>query len=117
MAVGLGGFIGANVRYWLSVTVSQSPFPWATFVVNAAGCFGLALVLTLVDHRITLDEQTRLLISTGFFGALTTFSTFSYESLQLFNRGETLLAFLYLAGSLGLGLALGAAGIALGRII
>ena len=105
--IGLGGFLGANLRFWVGAWAVQrygDSFPWGTLAVNLLGSFGLALFLTLVQTRYNVPEATRLLIATGFFGALTTFSTFSVESFNLYNSGQTTTAAIYLMTSLVLGL-------------
>lgn len=111
VVVGIGGFIGANLRYGMSLWLSSHTFSWPTFVANMMGCFGLAFFATLVNDKLEVSESTRLFISTGFFGALTTFSTFNMEALNLFNQGKSTSALFYLAVSVGLGLLMGAGGI------
>lgn len=117
MVVGLGGFVGANVRFWIGSWLAGSTFPWGTFVVNMVGCFGLAVFATLVTERVSVSESTRLLIATGFFGALTTFSTFNLETYSLISSGKQPLAILYSVGSVSLGLIAALAGIVLVRAL
>ena len=91
--VGIGGFLGANARYWMtvwtdSVLVSRwGFFPFGTLAVNLLGSFGLALFSVWFGSRAGLSPQLRLLVGTGFFGAFTTFSTFATESVTLFEKG------------------------------
>ena len=73
LAVGIGGFVGANLRYWFSLAIAQSAFPWATFAVNMIGCFGLAFFLTSIDTRLAVSEPLKLLVSTGFFWSINDF--------------------------------------------
>lgn len=112
LVVGTGGFLGANARYWLSI---NSPTPWGTFVANLLGSFGLAFFSIYISENVRVNEHIRLFVSTGFFGAFTTFSTFNYEALTLFYAGKAHLALLYLLGSIISGLAVGFLGIALAR--
>ena len=104
--VGLGGFLGANARYWLGTWIQQryggAGFPWGTFVINVSGSFILGLFLTLVSARLEVPQsQTlRLLVATGFVGAYTTFSTFEYETFALVEAGTLLRAFGNAFGSL-----------------
>ena len=93
--VGLGGFLGANARYWLGGWVAQrygTEFPWGTFVINVSGAFILGLFATVISERIIAAPHWRLLIAIGFVGAYTTFSTFEYETLTLTEGGAFLRA-------------------------
>jgi fluoride exporter len=91
--IGLGGFVGANARYlmtlWVnSILVSRwGAFPFGTIVVNVLGSFGLAIFGVWFGSRVGLSPNVRLLIGTGFFGAFTTFSTYANESMTLFDKG------------------------------
>ena len=111
VVVGLGGFIGANLRYIIGLWVESKHFPLATFLINMVGCFGLALFATLIEERLKVSEYTRLLISTGFFGAFTTFSTFNLETLTLILDGKSPTALFYVGASVVVGLAAGLVGI------
>lgn len=119
VVVGLGGFLGANLRFWVgtwAVGRYGDGFPWGTLIVNLVGCFGLALFATLIQSRYEVSESTRLLVATGFLGALTTFSTFSVESFNLYQNGQTMTAAIYLLSSLILGLFGVVLGTALGNM-
>jgi CrcB protein len=88
--VGLGGFLGANARYWLGRWIAQAvgtQFPWGTFVINVTGSFILGLFMTFITARLVPAPHWRLLIAIGFVGAYTTFSTFEYETLALAESG------------------------------
>ena len=88
--VGLGGFLGANARYWLGGWVAErygTQFPWGTFVINVSGSFILGLILTLISERFITASYWRLLVPIGFVGAYTTFSTFEYETFALAEHG------------------------------
>jgi CrcB protein len=75
------------------------------------GSFVLGFYLTVATERIASRPTTRLFFATGFLGAYTTFSTFSYEVVQIVAQGDLTSAFTYVAGSLVLGLAAAAAGV------
>jgi CrcB protein len=113
-AIGCGGFLGANARYsvglWAAATWGAA-FPWGTLLINLVGSFVLGLFLALVTERFSGRPTTRLFLATGFLGAFTTFSTFSYETVQLLARGATIAALAYVAGSLLLGLAAAVVGL------
>ena len=88
--VGLGGFLGANARYWLGGWVADrygAQFPWGTFMINITGCFILGLFVTLITKKIMVASHWHLLVSIGFVGAYTTFSTFEYETFTLAESG------------------------------
>ncbi|MGF1340055.1 fluoride efflux transporter FluC [Streptomyces flavovirens] len=109
-----GGFVGAPVRYLLGVHAKYrlgGSFPWGTLAANAAAC----LVLGFVAQGATdgdLGPHLHLLLATGFCGALSTWSTFSYELLTLASARRLAVAGGYLLLSLGAGVGLSFAGAA-----
>jgi CrcB protein len=115
LAVSVGGLLGANARYLIGLWAAArwgTLFPWGTLLINVSGSFVLGFYLTLVTERFTGRPTTRLFLATGFLGAYTTFSTFSFETLQLIERGEVSAALAYIAASLTAGLLAVIAGIA-----
>lgn len=107
VAIGIGGVLGANARYWIGQWLGNlwgTSFPWPTLIINLTGSVLLGFYLTLVTERFTGRTTTRLFVATGFFGAYTTFSTFSFETLTLLRHGAIASALLYIAASLVLGL-------------
>ena len=118
--VGLGGFLGANCRYWLGLWIAErfsSNFPIGTLTINTTGSFILGLFFALAIDRIPLDPAVRLLVAVGFCGGYTTFSTYSYEALALLGERAYLPAAAYVIGSVLLGLLAVWLGAALGRWI
>lgn len=110
----LGGAAGAPVRYVADVMVQRlhaTAFPWGTWTVNVAGSFVLGVVVATGTGWVTT------LVGTGFCGALTTFSTFGYETVRLAEEGETATATAYVVGSLVVGLAAAALGWAVGTAL
>ncbi len=102
-----GAVIGAPARYLTDLLVQSrhdSKVPWGTFTVNVVGSFVLGLVAALVAHG-HWSTWTQTLIGTGFCGALTTFSTFSFETVRLLDSGAWRTALLNVSASLGLGFA------------
>jgi fluoride exporter len=102
LLVVVGAAVGAPLRYLTDRAVQawhDSVFPWGTFVVNAAG----SLVLGLLAGA-SVSTGTYALLGTGLCGALTTYSTFSYETLRLAERGWKFLAVANVAASLLVGL-------------
>jgi len=95
LAVALGGALGAVSRYAVSGWVHHyypSVFPWGTLTVNSVGSFALGLLAVTLNKYFSELELLRLLLMTGFLGAFTTFSTFSYQSVLLVQQGKVLLA-------------------------
>lgn len=116
IAVALGGLVGAPSRYLMDRYISsrvESDVPWGTFTINVTGAFLLGLLtgLTLVGR---LDPLIKALLGTGFCGAYTTFSTFTYETVRLLEEGSVLEALGYALVSALVGLGGAAAGLALG---
>jgi len=104
----LGGAIGSGLRYGASLWVSSPSerFPMATFVVNLVGCAVFGFLAGWGATTGLLREEVRLFILVGLLGGLTTFSSFSYESMRLFESGHSGTAITYIALSNVLGLAL-----------
>jgi len=87
LIIGLGGFIGAVMRYSISGWVHRivgSGLPYGTLAVNILGSFILGFFLLLAEERFTISPAWRNFIAVGMMGALTTFSTFSFETFMLF---------------------------------
>ncbi|MFG2814370.1 fluoride efflux transporter CrcB [Streptomyces sp. NPDC048410] len=90
----IGGAAGAPLRYLTDRAVQKrhdAVFPWGTFTVNVLGCFILGLLTGAVVAGAA-SSHVQLLIGTGLCGALTTYSTFSYETLRLTEDGARFLA-------------------------
>ncbi len=119
LGVVAGGVLGAPSRYALDQWVNSRTkgfFPWGTFLINATGAFLLGLISGLALYH-GLGHLPVAVVGTGFCGAYTTFSTFSYETVRLIEEGTVEAAVRNMAGSLTLGLAAAAAGIALAALI
>jgi CrcB protein len=90
----IGGSLGAAARYavgLLAVKWWGSHFPWGTLTVNLVGCFLIGLLFALADRTRWLTPDLRLLLVTGFLGALTTFSSFAMETVAAGRTGLVLL--------------------------
>jgi len=119
IAVAVGGACGALMRYGVYSTVgdiSRGKFPWATFAVNCVGCYILGLLFEIAGVKI-ISEHVKMFLTVGFLGALTTFSTFSLETIQLLRDKEHVLGLVNLFGGIVVGLILCIAGILTGRQI
>ncbi len=117
LLVCLGAAVGAPLRYLTDRAVQSrhdSVLPWGTLTVNVVGCLALGLLTGLAGQ---VPTQVSLALGTGLCGALTTWSTFSYETLRLFEEGARLFTLANVALSLVGGLAAALAGAALGAAI
>lgn len=95
LLVMLGGSLGAASRYGIGLLAAKllgTNFPWGTLVVNLSGCFIIGLLFALADRSHLLTPDVRLLLITGYLGALTTFSSFSLETVNAGRAGLTLQA-------------------------
>ena len=92
--VGAGGALGAMVRYGLGQQVTEREIPWGTVLVNLGGSFLLALLTILA-----VDSRFMLLLGTGACGAFTTFSSFSVETMELWESGQRWTAVAYAGGT------------------
>jgi CrcB protein len=85
-----GGSLGAASRYGIGLLAARiwgTSFPWGTLIVNLVGCFFIGLVFGLADSVRFLTPDMRLLLVTGYLGALTTFSTFCLETVAAARAG------------------------------
>mgnify|MGYP002682283935 CR=1 FL=1 len=105
--IGLGGFLGANARYWLGLWLANrfgTAFPYGTLVANTIGSFVLAFLLTLATGRLSVPTGMRLFLAIGFLGGFTTFSSFSYETVGLLEQNGWGSALLNLVANTAFGL-------------
>ncbi|GAB3057934.1 fluoride efflux transporter CrcB [Virgibacillus ainsalahensis] len=103
----IGGFLGAISRFALGEWVhTTGSFPLGTFVINLLGCLFLGWFLTVVGQSKKVGTEFTLMIGTGFIGSFTTFSTFSLETILLFQKGSIIMAVVYVFGSIILGVTL-----------
>jgi CrcB protein len=100
--VGLGGALGSVVRYLISVLVYSGKtqlFPWSTLLTNFMGCLLLGLLLGYFQKNDNQYQELKLLLAIGVCGGMTTFSTFSAETLNLMQSGNLLATGLYAISS------------------
>ncbi len=120
LAVALGGAIGSVLRFLVSKAVQDRAginFPLGTLTVNLVGAFLIGLFFAVLVEKITLSPEARAMLITGLLGGLTTFSTFSYESVSLLREGEVFLFLVYVLGTNLLGIALTLFGYLVGRMV
>jgi CrcB protein len=110
----LGGAIGAPMRYLTDLFVQSrhdSVFPWGTFTVNVLGSLILGITAAVITD-LGPPAWLLALVGTGFCGALTTFSTFGFETIRLLEEGSVLTAVANCVASLMVGLGAFAGGFA-----
>jgi len=115
ISVGLAGAVGAPLRYVVDTLVTDwagGEFPRGTLVVNLSGSFILGVLSGLAIYH-GLSGTAKLIVGTGLVGAYTTFSTFSFETVSLFEEGDRRLAARNVAFSVLGGTTAAAAGLAL----
>lgn len=120
LLISLGAVLGANLRYWVGGWAAEkfgAAFPYGTLIVNITGSFVLAFLMTVWTERAIVDPRWRLLLAIGFLGAYTTFSTLTYESVNLMVKGQLWTGALNLVGSAVLGAGAVALGILLGKAV
>lgn len=112
-SIAVVGAFAAVVRYLVTLAfphdAARSRMPWGVLVVNAVGSFIGGIVLGLASQS-ALSHEWQLILLTGFCGGLTTFSTFSVETLQLIERRRWRTALLSVTANLVIGIALAVAG-------
>lgn len=87
LLVGAGGFLGAILRYLAATALAAGSFPWATLLVNVVGSFGIGCAAGFLEKG-SWSEVQRHFVAVGLLGALTTFSTFSLETISLLRGGQ-----------------------------
>ncbi len=95
LLVFLGGGLGSITRFGIGTIVQSNfnySFPWATFSSNVISCLILALTVFLLYEKLMLHPGLRMFILIGFCGGLSTFSTFSYETVELIKSGNLMVA-------------------------
>jgi CrcB protein len=118
--ISLGAVVGANARYLVAIWAIERlglGFPYGTLIVNATGSLLVGMLMGVLTERAGADAVARLLLVVGFCGAYTTFSTFSFETIALLQRGALATAFGYVLASVALSLLATAAGLGAARLL
>lgn len=114
MSVFVGGGIGSVLRYLVSSKIGSH---WGIMSVNLLGALIIGMIFHFVSIRTGVRPETRAFLMTGMLGGFTTFSTYMLDFCILMNRQQTVEAFVYLFGSLLLGVAFLYLGIYVGRFL
>jgi CrcB protein len=108
LLIGLGGFVGTILRYFLGGLVQSgagtSAFPWGTLTINLLGCFGIGLLAELSEARGFLRPEMRGFLMVGILGGFTTFSAFANETVNAVRDAAMMIALVNILASVGLGL-------------
>ncbi len=115
-----GGSLGALSRYGISLLAAAlfgARFPWGTLIVNLSGCFLIGLAFALADRGFSImSPSARLFFVTGYLGALTTFSTYAFETVNAARAGKQLVTLMNFLSNNVLGTALVFLGMWIGRL-
>ncbi|MBD2494551.1 fluoride efflux transporter CrcB [Nostoc sp. FACHB-280] len=99
LGISLGAVAGALSRYYLGLWLTQlfgQAFPYSTLIINVSGCFVMGLFTMLVLGRlIVISPEIRLLVTTGFLGAYTTFSTYELDVVKLIEKQSLEMSLIY----------------------
>ena len=120
LLITLGGAIGTLLRYITSLLAAQwlgTEFPYGTLIVNLSGAFVIGVVQHLGMEGLMIPDNTRLFLTTGMMGGLTTYSTFSYETVRLMEAGAWSQAWINIFVTTVICLSLCFVGISVGRIV
>jgi len=118
LLVFVGGGLGATLRHFINVFCARSlgsGFPWGTFIINITGSTVMGLIAGYLAFKGEASQPWRLFLMTGVLGGYTTFSAYSLDAALLYERGEPMLAALYVVGSVALSIVGLFAGLALIR--
>ena len=101
---GLGGFVGSILRYLCGLLLLKysTNFPFHTLIINFVGSFAIGFIMDYSMKISPLNSNLLLLLTVGICGGFTTFSTFSFETIHLFEKGKLILGFGYIFASLTL---------------
>ncbi len=120
LLVGIGAASGGMARYWLTGIVQRivpATMPYGTLTVNIIGGFIIGLIMYYFDYHNIISPEVKILLTIGFCGGLTTFSSFSFETLNLLTQSEFFYAFLNIFSNVFLSLLATSLGFLLSKLI
>ncbi len=103
--IGLGGALGSMLRFGCSLLIGSKTFPFSTLLINITGSIIIGAVIAYSLKNETFSDNWKLFLATGICGGFTTFSSFSFENLQLFENGKFGMLAIYIGASVLLGIA------------
>jgi len=116
----MAGALGTGTRYLVGLWADQrlgKTLPYGTLIVNVAGCFLISLVMHLALRSSAISPTLRLVLTTGFMGGLTTYSSFNYDTTRLLQAGAYGTALLYFALTLAMCFTAGLLGIGVAHLV
>lgn len=120
LIVGLGGFLGASFRYFISILAAKNfggNFPYGTLITNILGALLIGLIMEFSMDSSLISSNMKLFLTTGIMGGLTTFSTFSYETISMLSNSDITLGIKNIILNLGCSLLFVVIGQKLARIL
>lgn len=120
LLVGFGGAIGSVLRFSTSILAAHwfgAEFPYGTMIVNLSGAFIIGLVQQIGGETLLIPDNVRIFLTTGMMGGLTTYSTFSYETVQLMETNAWYQAWINIFVTTTVCLGLCFLGMAVGRFL
>jgi CrcB protein len=120
LLIGFGGAIGSILRFLTSLVAAHwfgAEFPYGTLIVNLSGAFVIGLVQQVSSETLLIPDNVRIFLTTGMMGGLTTYSTFSYETVRLMETNAWHQAWINIFVTTTVALSLCFLGIAVGRLV
>lgn len=99
LMIGMGGAVGSMMRYAVGLRCPSKTFPSSTFIINISGSLLIGLAMGYFLKEENISNNWKLFVVTGICGGFTTFSTFSFENLQLLQQGKITLSLFYITSS------------------
>jgi fluoride exporter len=106
LLISIGAILGANLRYWVggwAANLFGTSFPFGNLIINLTGSFILGFFITLTTNRLFVDPRWRILVAIGLLGSYTTFSSYTFESINLITENQWIPGLFNLFGSAILG--------------
>lgn len=120
VAIAVGGAIGALGRHFVNVGMGSllgTGFPWGTLTVNIAGSFLMGVLIHMLAVSWNVSPEVRALLTVGALGAFTTFSTFSLDVVNMYERDDLFLAGVYIVVSVVASIGALFVGLRLARVV